>query len=88
MFQINRRGFLKASGAAAATTLVCMDAHSQAKPVVNLQLGWLLSGNQMGEVCADQAAGGCRAGTFQKTAPIDEHRALLSAALRCARAVR
>ena len=29
-----------------------MDAHSQAKPVVNMQLGWLLSGNQIGEVCA------------------------------------
>ena len=49
---INRRGFLKSSGAVAASTFVSVDAHSQAKPVVNLQLGWLLSGNQIGEVCA------------------------------------
>ena len=51
---IDRRGFLKATGAAAATGLISVDAHSQGKPVVNLQLGWLLSGNQIGEVCAKQ----------------------------------
>ena len=54
MTQIDRRHFLRASGAAAATTFVSVDAHSQAKPVVNMQLGWLLSGNQIGEVCAKQ----------------------------------
>jgi NitT/TauT family transport system substrate-binding protein len=52
MIKLNRRGFLKGSGAAAASTLVSVDAHSQARPVINLQLGWLLSGNQIGEVCA------------------------------------
>jgi NitT/TauT family transport system substrate-binding protein len=52
MIKIDRRGFLKGSGAAAAMTVVSVDAHSQAKPVVNMQLGWLLSGNQIGEVCA------------------------------------
>jgi NitT/TauT family transport system substrate-binding protein len=31
-----------------------VDAHSQGKAVVNMQLGWLLSGNQIGEVCAKQ----------------------------------
>src|SRR6478736_6371130 len=51
---IDRRGFLKSAGAAAATSLISVDAHSQAKPVVNMQLGWLLSGNQIGEVCAKQ----------------------------------
>jgi NitT/TauT family transport system substrate-binding protein len=49
---IDRRDFLKTSGAAAAAGLISVDAHSQAKPVVNMQLGWLLSGNQIGEVCA------------------------------------
>ena len=49
---IDRRGFLTSSGAAAAAAFLSVDAHSQAKPVVNMQLGWLLSGNQIGEVCA------------------------------------
>jgi NitT/TauT family transport system substrate-binding protein len=52
----DRRDVLKLSAAAAAGAiagpLASVDAHSQAKPVVNLQLGWLLSGNQIGEVCA------------------------------------
>ncbi|MEA2876001.1 MAG: NitT/TauT family transport system substrate-binding protein [Hyphomicrobiales bacterium] len=52
MAHLDRRNFLKASGAAAATAVLSVDAHSQAKPVVNMQLGWLLSGNQIGEVCA------------------------------------
>src|SRR5580765_2794020 len=52
MIQVNRRDLLKASGAVAATSFISVDAHSQAKPVVNMQLGWLLSGNQIGEVCA------------------------------------
>src|SRR5690242_14559556 len=50
--QTDRRGFLKVSGGAAAAGLISVDAHSQAKPVVNMQLGWILSGNQIGEVCA------------------------------------
>src|SRR5258708_34420252 len=52
MIQIDRRDFLKGSGAAAAMTVVSVDARAQAKPIVNMQLGWILSGNQMGEVCA------------------------------------
>ena len=53
MRKIARRDFLRgAAGAAAATTLVSVDAYGQGKPTVNLQLGWLLSGNQIGEVCA------------------------------------
>src|SRR5262249_44711936 len=31
---------------------VSIDARGQSKPVVNMQLGWLLSGNQLGEACA------------------------------------
>ena len=49
---IDRRGFLKSAGAAAATGLISVDAHSQGKAVVNMQLGWLLGGNQIGEVVA------------------------------------
>src|SRR3989440_11420294 len=52
MNSIDRRLFLKASGAATASAFVTVEARSQAKPVVNMQLGWLLSGNQIGEVCA------------------------------------
>ena len=53
MKEIARRHFLQvAAGAAAAGTLISVDAHGQSKPTVNLQLGWLLSGNQIGEVCA------------------------------------
>ena len=54
MTHLDRRTLLKASGAAAAAPFLAVDAHSQAKPVVNMQLGWLLSGNQIGEVCAKQ----------------------------------
>jgi NitT/TauT family transport system substrate-binding protein len=50
--QVDRRGFLKVAGAAAATTIVNVGAYGQGKTVINLQLGWLLSGNQIGEVCA------------------------------------
>jgi NitT/TauT family transport system substrate-binding protein len=50
---MDRRTFLKATaGAAAAAPFVSVSALGQGKPVVNLQLGWLLSGNQIGEVCA------------------------------------
>jgi NitT/TauT family transport system substrate-binding protein len=54
MTHLDRRSLLKASGAAAAASFVSVDAQSQTKPVVNMQLGWLLSGNQIGEVCAKQ----------------------------------
>jgi NitT/TauT family transport system substrate-binding protein len=50
--QVDRRDFLKVAGAAAATSFVDVAAHAQGKTVINLQLGWLLSGNQIGEVCA------------------------------------
>ena len=55
---VNRRSLLQAglvvAGAAGIGPLVAVEAPAQAKPVVNLQLGWLLSGNQIGEVCAKQ----------------------------------
>ena len=51
---LKRRTLLKASAAAAAGAgaLVDVEARAQGRAVVNLQLGWLLSGNQIGEVCA------------------------------------
>jgi NitT/TauT family transport system substrate-binding protein len=53
---IDRRDVLKLGAAAAAGfaggSLLSLDAYAEAKPTVNLQLGWLLSGNQIGEVCA------------------------------------
>jgi NitT/TauT family transport system substrate-binding protein len=52
MMHLNRRGFVQGAGAAAAATFVDFAAHAQGKTVINLQLGWLLSGNQIGEVCA------------------------------------
>ena len=55
--RIDRRGVLKLGAGAAAMatgTMVGVGANAQGKPVVNLQLGWLLSGNQIGEVCAKQ----------------------------------
>jgi NitT/TauT family transport system substrate-binding protein len=52
----HRRDVLKLSAAAAAgfasAPMLSFTADAQAKPTVNLQLGWLLSGNQIGEVCA------------------------------------
>jgi NitT/TauT family transport system substrate-binding protein len=54
---VDRRTFLNlGAGAAAAGAggLVGVSANAQGKPVVNLQLGWLLSGNQLGEACAKQ----------------------------------
>jgi NitT/TauT family transport system substrate-binding protein len=50
---ITRRNLLSTSAAAASSAFISVDAHAQ-KPVVNMQLGWLLSGNQIGEVCAKQ----------------------------------
>lgn len=53
---IDRRSLLQSGAALAGASLlgplVSVEASAQAKPVVNLQLGWLLSGNQLGEVCA------------------------------------
>ena len=53
---IDRRDVLKLGAAAAAGfaggSFLSLDANAEAKPTVNLQLGWLLSGNQIGEVCA------------------------------------
>jgi NitT/TauT family transport system substrate-binding protein len=52
---ITRRSALAFGGAAAlgaGTGLVSVGAQAQGKAIVNLQLGWLLSGNQLGEVAA------------------------------------
>src|SRR6266568_6517239 len=53
---LNRRSVIKggltAAAAAGMGPLLSVDGFSQGKPVVNLQLGWLLSGNQLGEVAA------------------------------------
>ena len=55
MGPLDRRQFLKAGAAAAAAgPLLSVGANAQGKPVVNLQLGWILGGNQIGEVCAKQ----------------------------------
>src|SRR3979409_2376151 len=52
----DRQDVLKLGGYATAGLvagpLVSIGVNAQAKPVVNMQLGWLLSGNQIGEVCA------------------------------------
>jgi NitT/TauT family transport system substrate-binding protein len=52
----HRRDVLKLGAAAAAGfaggNFLSLEASAQARPTVNLQLGWLLSGNQIGEVCA------------------------------------
>jgi len=54
MTGIDRRTLWKpaAAATAAAGGLVSVGASAQGKPVVNMQLGWLFSGNQIGEVCA------------------------------------
>jgi NitT/TauT family transport system substrate-binding protein len=53
---IDRRDVLKLGAAAAAGfaggSFLSLDANAEAKPAINLQLGWLSSGNQIGEVCA------------------------------------
>jgi NitT/TauT family transport system substrate-binding protein len=55
---IDRRTFLGygagLAGGLGAGGFLSVEASGQTKPVVNLQLGWLLSGNQIGEVCAKQ----------------------------------
>ncbi len=53
---LTRRDALKLAGTSAAVAgggnFLSIGASAQGKPTVNLQLGWLLSGNQIGEVCA------------------------------------
>ena len=52
---MDRRTLLKTSALGASAGLGAMvgvEAKAQGRAVVNLQLGWLLSGNQIGEVCA------------------------------------
>jgi NitT/TauT family transport system substrate-binding protein len=53
---LNRRsvikGALTTATAAGLGPILSVESFAQAKPVLNLQLGWLLSGNQIGEVCA------------------------------------
>jgi NitT/TauT family transport system substrate-binding protein len=51
---IGRRALLGTSAAGIAGAMVGVEASAQGRAVVNLQLGWLLSGNQIGEVCAKQ----------------------------------
>src|SRR5262252_10077029 len=51
---VTRRQMLRFAGAAAAGGFVGVDAGAQGRAVINLQLGWLLSGNQLGEACAKQ----------------------------------
>ncbi|WP_439550193.1 ABC transporter substrate-binding protein [Falsiroseomonas sp.] len=52
---LDRRTLLKASAAAAAGTGMMVDvAEAQGRTVINLQLGWITGGNQIGEVCAKQ----------------------------------
>ena len=56
MGPVNRRAFLKsAAPAATAGPLLSIGADAQGKPVVNMQLGWLLGGNQIGEVVRQAA---------------------------------
>ncbi len=56
MMSFDRRSLVKGSAAAAGASLLgpmlSVEGLAQSKPVVNLQLGWLLSGNQIGEVAA------------------------------------
>ena len=51
---MDRRTFLKASAAAGACVGIDGAASAQGQQVVNFQLGWILGGNQIGEVCAKQ----------------------------------
>jgi NitT/TauT family transport system substrate-binding protein len=49
---IDRRKLLAGGAGLAGAAFLNIDASGQMKPVVNLQLGWIVSGNQVGEVCA------------------------------------
>ncbi|MGL4494302.1 MAG: ABC transporter substrate-binding protein, partial [Beijerinckiaceae bacterium] len=52
MTAMNRRSLLATAAAGTLGSLLTVEGHAQGKPVINLQLGWLLSGNQLGEVAA------------------------------------
>ncbi len=56
MSNFDRRGFLQRAGAlagiAATGNFLSIEAGAQGKTVINMQLGWLMSGNQLGEVVA------------------------------------
>ena len=50
---MDRRHFLGAAAAGVASApFLSVESFAQGKQTINLQLGWLLSGNQIGEVCA------------------------------------
>ena len=50
---MNRRQFLGGTAAGVAgAPFLSVEGFAQGKQTINLQLGWLLSGNQIGEVCA------------------------------------
>lgn len=50
---LDRRNFLRgASAAAFSAPLLSIEAEAQGKAIVNMQLGWIAGGNQIGEVCA------------------------------------
>ena len=54
---LSRRSLLKtslAAGGLAGTGLISFGVNAQGKPKVNLQLGWIAGGNQIGEVVAKQ----------------------------------
>jgi NitT/TauT family transport system substrate-binding protein len=51
---IDRRKLLGCGAAAASGAFLDFSAFAAGKPVVNMQLGWILGGNQIGEVCAKQ----------------------------------
>jgi hypothetical protein len=53
MNSLDRRHVLKGGAAAlAAGPLLSVEARGQSKTTVNMQLGWIVGGNQVGEVCA------------------------------------
>src|SRR4029077_16114327 len=49
---MNRRSLLLGGAALTGGAFLDFGAFSASQPVVNLQLGWILGGNQVGEVCA------------------------------------
>jgi NitT/TauT family transport system substrate-binding protein len=51
---IDRRKLLGYGAGIAGGAFLDFGAFAETKPVVNMQLGWILGGNQIGEVCAKQ----------------------------------
>jgi len=49
---VDRRKLLACWAGLAGSAFLSIDAWGQSKQVVNLQLGWIVSGDQVGEVCA------------------------------------